>query len=208
MRFSFVPKLIPTLVVAAAVSALMVPSTASAQFSDSYNFLQGVRDRDFAKVQEIIEQPSSIVINVRDRGSGDAALHIVTRERDTQWVLYLLRNRANPNIRDREGNTALHIAARIGFGEAVRFLNIVNADVDARNNRGETPLVIAVQSRHAAVVRQLVDAGANPDIADSVIGRSARDYAARDSRSAEILTILESAAAPEESQQSVGPSPN
>ncbi|WP_299321613.1 ankyrin repeat domain-containing protein [Parasphingopyxis sp.] len=185
-----------------------MPIPASAQFSDTYNFLRGVRDRDFATVRDLVEAPSSTVINVRDRSSGEAALHIVTRERDPQWVLYLLQQNANPNIRDREGNTPLHIAAQIGFPDAVNWLRIVNADLNARNNRGETPLILAVHQRNGAIVRQLVDAGANPDIADSVVGLSARDYAARDPRASAILEILDSAEEQPEDSAVFGPSPN
>lgn len=190
------------------LSALMLPIPAAAQFSDTYNFLRGVRDRDFATVRDLVEAPSSTVINVRDRSSGESALHIVTRRRDSQWVLYLLRQNANPNIRDNEGNTPLHIAAQLGFTEAANWLRIVSADMNARNNRGETPLILAVQQRHGAMVRQLVDAGANPDIADSVVGLSARDYAARDGRSQAILEILDSAEPETEAAPTFGPTPN
>ncbi len=195
-------------IAAASLGAMMLPMPVAAQFSDTFNFLRGVEDRDFAAVRELVEAPSSTVINVRDRSSGEAALHIVTRRRDSQWVLYLLQQNANPNIRDNDGNTPLHIAAQIGYPEAANWLRIVRADLNARNNRGETPLILAVQQRHGAVVRQLVDAGANPDIADSVIGLSARDYAARDGRSQAILDILESAEPETETAPTFGPTPN
>jgi ankyrin repeat protein len=207
MRFSIFRK-ISAAAFLAAMAAMLAPVPASAQFSDTYNFLRGVRNRDFEEVRQIVEQPGSTVINVRDRSSGEGALHIVTRERDTQWLLYLLRNHANPNIRDNDGNTPMHIAAQIGYGEAVRWLNVVNADVNARNDRGETPLVLAVQQRNAAIVRQLVEAGANPDIADSVVGLSARDYAVRDGRSQHIVEILDSAQQSDEQAPVVGPTPN
>ncbi len=195
---------------AAAALAILAPLTvavspAAAQFSAAYNFFKGVRDRDFAAVSGIVEQPGSTVINVRDRETGEAAIHIVTRRRDTQWLLYLLQNRANPNIGDRQGNTAMHIAAQIGFPEGIRWLNAIEANVNAANDRGETPLILAVQARNAGVVRQLVEAGADPDIADSVVGMSARDYAARDTRAGAILEILDSANSTDEPQQAVGP---
>lgn len=207
MRLAFgdrLPTIIAALALAAGVS-LAAPVPAAAQFSATYNFLQGVRDRDFAEVQSLVEQPGSTVINVRDRDTGEGALHIVTRRRDTQWLLYLLGQHANPNLADDEGNTALHIAAQIGYPEGVRWLNVVNADVNARNDRGETPLILAVQQRNATVVRQLVDAGADPEITDSVVGMSARDYARRDNRGAEILEILDSAQPREPAGETMGP---
>jgi len=51
-------------------------------------------------------------------------------------------------------------------------------------------------------------AGASPDIADSVVGLSARDYAARDARAADILEILDSAEKQTEEAPVVGPSAN
>jgi hypothetical protein len=41
------------------------------------------------------------------------------------------------------------------------------------------------------MVRTLLAAGANPDKTDSAAGLSARDYAARDGRSREILQAIE-----------------
>ena len=195
-------------VLVAALGAILIPIPASAQFSDTYKFLRGVRDRDFETVRDLVERPSSTVINVRDRSTGEGALHIVIRRRDSRWLLYLLRQNANPNIRDREGNAPLHIAAQIGYPDAVNWLRIVNADLNARNDRGETPLILAVQQRNGTIVRQLIDAGASPDIADSVVGLSARDYAARDARAADILEILDSAEKQTEEVPVFGPSAN
>ena len=191
----------------AALSLQSAPAAAQ-QFSDGYNFLKGVRDRDFSKVTEIVEQPGSTVINTRERSTGEGAIHIVTRRRDTQWLLYLLRARANPDLRDGDGNTALHIAAQIGYADGIHWLTTIEADINAANNRGETPLILAVEQHNTEIVRQLVEAGADPDISDNVVGMSARDYAARDARSRRILEILEGADASESSTQTIGPTPN
>ena len=56
---------------------------------------------------------------------------------------------------------------------------------------GETALIVAVQQRQLPMVRTLLAAGANPDKADSAAGLSARDYAARDTRSRDILQAIE-----------------
>jgi uncharacterized protein len=50
---------------------------------------------------------------------------------------------------------------------------------------------VAVQQRQAAIVRMLLEAGANPDLADHASGYSARDYAKRDRRSTEMLKLIE-----------------
>ncbi|MBC7987315.1 MAG: ankyrin repeat domain-containing protein [Sphingomonadaceae bacterium] len=189
-----------------AAAAMLTPAPAAAQYSASYTFIQGVKDRDFADVSGVLGQPGSAVIDTRDRDTGDGALHIVTRARDTEWLLYLLRAEANPNLRNRDGDAPLHIAAQMGYPEGTRWLLVVEATVDATNNRGETPLILAVQQHNTEVVRQLIDAGANPDLTDNVIGMSARDYARRDARGASILAILDSAR-PARNATPVGPTP-
>jgi hypothetical protein len=41
------------------------------------------------------------------------------------------------------------------------------------------------------IVRSLLNAGADPDKTDSVAGYSARDYAKRDSRTPQLLKLIE-----------------
>ena len=202
MRFRFSAPLVAAI---AAVGFASLGAPASAQHTARFEFLNGVRNGDFEAVREAVEQPGSTVINARESRTGDGALHMVTRQRSTQWLLYLLRAQANPNLQDGEGNTALHIASQIGWAEGVSWLNVVEADVNARNSRGETPLVLAVQQRNSEIVRQLIDAGADPNIADAVVGRSALDYARQDPRGGQILAILESAEPQDEPGQVVGP---
>lgn len=185
----------------------LIGAAANAQHSDNYTFIKGVRDADFAEVQTVLDRPGVAVIDTRDQDTGEGALHIVTRRRDDQWLIYLLRREANPNLRDRDGNTALHIAARIGFPQAVHWLTVVRADVNAKNSRGETPLIIAVQQRNAEVVRQLLAAGADPDATDGIVGMSARDYAARDDRAGSIRALLDNAQTPARTGATVGPTP-
>jgi ankyrin repeat protein len=77
------------------------------------------------------------------------------------------------------------------MSDAVDWLIGLGAPVDAENRMGETALIVAVQRRQIPIVRALVKAGANPDKADSAQGYSARDYAKRDTRTPEILRIIE-----------------
>ena len=207
MKRLSLPPIGPTILAFAFVLAapMLVPAPAAAQYSNTYSFIKAIRDRDYQAMTEAVEQPGSTVLNVRDRDTGEGALHIVTRRRDTDFLLYLLRSGANPNLADRNGDTALHIAAQIGYADGVHWLNVINANVNATNSRGETPLVLAVQQHNEAIVRQLIEAGANPDIADSVVGMSARDYAERDSRGEHILELLDQADPQQQRGQQVGP---
>ena len=83
--------------------------------SDGYQFLEAVRDRDGAKVNEVVKDPSSTtILNARDKTSGETAMHIVAARRDTTWIRFLAKNGADPDLADREGVTPLMIAARLG----------------------------------------------------------------------------------------------
>lgn len=182
----------PTRFLVAAVLAA-VPVAAQAQFSDSYNFLKAVRDRDGAKATEIVTKPGSVIIDTRDSVNGESALHIVTKGRDLNWLNFLLSRGARPDVKDAGGNTPLMIAAQLGFVEGAQALIKKRANVNLGNGAGETPVIRAVQNRDAAMVRVLLAAGANPRKPDNQAGLSARDYAARDARAATILKIIDEA---------------
>src|SRR3546814_3279447 len=122
----------------------MVPTVAHAQFSDSYNFLKAVKDRDGDKVINLIGEPGTI-INTRDSTTGETALHIVIARRDAVWVNFLLGKGARPDIADNKGTTPLMLATQLRFLDGVQLLLANGAQVDKANDRGATPLIRAVQ---------------------------------------------------------------
>lgn len=158
--------------------------------SEGEAFLKAVEDGDNSKAVPLLDSPTSRVVNYRGY-KGDTALHIVTRKRETDWVGFLLRKGADPNIGDSNGDTPLMIAARIGYEEAADWMVRLGAKVDLANRRGETALIIAVQQRQPRMVELLLKAGANPDKADHSAGYSARDYAKRDSRNPGLLKLID-----------------
>lgn len=161
--------------------------------SDSYRFFKAVREKDGPTAQALMSEPGSTLVNLRDYDSGDAALHIVTRRRDTPWISLLLNRGASVDVKDRGGNTSLILAAELGFVDGVQLLLARKANPNAANNRGETPLIKAVQIRDSNSVRALLAAGANPDQSDSITGLSARDYAEQDRRAGMILRMIKDA---------------
>jgi ankyrin repeat protein len=172
----------------AAMLAFAAP--AAAQFSDSYNFLKAVREKDGNKAQEILDKPgSSTILNARDNDSGDAPIHITVRRSDPVWMAFLLRAGANPNLRDREGNTPLMLATQVRWTEGLRLLLDLRVQVDAQNRLGETALLKAVQARDLETVKLLVEARANPDIGDNS-GTTPRAFAASDPRGTSIARLL------------------
>ncbi len=173
--------------------------------SDGESFLKAVEEGDGAKAVPLLSGPSSRVVNYRGY-KGDTGLHIATRKRESDWVGFLLGKGADPNIGDAQGDTPLIIAARIGYEEAAGWMIERRARIDASNRRGETALIVAVQQRQPRLVRMLLEAGANPDKADHAAGFSARDYARRDSRSLELLKLIETVKSAR--AKAVGPSIN
>ena len=175
----------------AALAILFAAPLAAQNYSDGYTFLKAVKDRDIDKVSGVISQPGSIVINSKERGSGDGAVHIVARGRDLPWLNFLLQKGARPDLVNAQGNTALAIAAELGWAEGAQLLLARRASVDLANSRGETPLILAVQRRDMQMVRLLLAAGADPKKTDSVTGSSALDYARKDVRAAPLLKLLD-----------------
>lgn len=178
------------IVVALALAGTAVPAGAQ-NYSDAYNFIKAVKERDGTKVQAIVATPGSIAINSRDRGSGEGALHMLVRDRDYGWLSFMLSHGARPDLQNKEGNTPLALAAQIGWIEGAQVLLQRRATVDLPNSQGETPLILAVHRRDLAMVRLLLGRGANPNRGDSAAGYSALEYARRDPRAAAIVRLLE-----------------
>ena len=189
-------------------SMLLASSPAHAQFSKSYKFLEAVRKKDGAVVQDALNEPGSQIVNTRDSTTGETALHIVTARRDLTWMSFLIGKGANVNAHDGRSTTPLQLAVTLGFPEGVDLLISQRAQIDEPNSQGETPLISAVHRRDTALVRLLLKAGANPDRADNS-GRSARDYAMLNGRSSALLSEIENNAKPKgqrsASQRSYGP---
>lgn len=171
--------------------AALLAVPAAAQFSDSYNFLKAVRDRDGEEVNKLLNDETTRVINTRDISTGETGLSIVVQRRDLIWTRFLLAKGANPGIGDKEGVTPLMHATLLGFSEGAEALLDRGAAVDQSNGRGETALILAVQRRDSTMVRLLMARKANPDKSDHIAGMSARDYARRDDRSGTMLALLD-----------------
>ncbi|HYI40225.1 MAG TPA: ankyrin repeat domain-containing protein [Allosphingosinicella sp.] len=175
---------------------LAVPASGQQTFSDSYTFLKAVRERDGDKVTDLVAEPGTVVINTRERGSGEGALHIVVRGRDLTWLAFLLGKGARPDIQTNRGDTPLTLAAQIGWLEGVEQLLARRASVDLANGRGETALILAAQRRDVPLVRLLLSRRADPKRTDNVAGMSALDYAKQDPRASAVLKLLEAKVAP------------
>lgn len=160
----------------AMMAALQIVPASAQNFSEGYQFLKAVKERDGTVATEALNEPGTTVVNARDIATGETALHIVVQRRDILWVKFLTQKGANPNIADKQGVMPLQLASSLGFIEGVEALIEAGARVDVTNIAGETPLIAAVHRRDKEMVRLLLANGANVDRADNS-GRSARDYA-------------------------------
>jgi hypothetical protein len=176
-----------------AAAALVLSAPASAQsYSEGYTFIKAVRDHDATKVMSLVGgDRGGIVVNSKDAGNGDTALHILARSRDATWISFLLGKGAQPNVQNKAGETPLTIAAQVGWTDGADLLIGRRAQVDMANRNGETPLILAVHSNDIAMVMLLLSRGADPKKTDNVAGYSALDYAKRDPRGAPLVKLLE-----------------
>jgi hypothetical protein len=176
-------------------AALLLASATGAgaqlNYSESYKFLQAVKDAKGQEVTDMLSRPGATVINSHSRETGEGALHIVVRRNDPTYVRFLLEHGADPNIRDNAGITPLMLAVTQNAPACVEALLAHHADPDVANDNGETPLIRAVQMRNLGLVRTLLKAGADPDQADHLAGMSARDYARNETRSPALLEAIE-----------------
>jgi len=172
---------------------LLSAPLAAQQQSEGYKFLTAVREAKGNDVLAILNKPGSTIINARDIGTGEGALHIVARRGDEAYLRFLLQKGADPNLKDGHGDTPLIIAVNAGHAGLIPVLTAGRANVNLANGAGETPLIRAVQRRDVAMVRALLAAGADPDQADVIAGQSARDYARSDNRNPLLARLLEDA---------------
>ncbi len=176
----------------AALTALLIGTAATAQVGGvkGESFLTAVREADGNKAMQLLDANGSTVLSFRG-SNGETALNIVTKRRDSTWLSFLLSRGADANAGDNRGETPLLTASRAGWIDGAQLLLTHGARVDGTNRLGETPLIAAVQGRQTALVRYLLEQGANPDKGDHAAGYSARDYAKRDNRSAELTRLIE-----------------
>lgn len=181
----------------AALAAFSAVPASAQLFSDGYEFLKAVEDRDGDAVTDALNEPGTTIVNTRDITTGRTALHIVTERRDAVWIRFLTRRGANPNIRDKDGVAPIQVAVTLGFVDGVEALIKAGADLEVKSRTGETPLISAVHRRDVALVRLLLEEGANPDSTDNS-GRSAKDYVELMSGNTRLVDEFEKAAAKRE----------
>ncbi|KAL1123649.1 hypothetical protein AAG570_002725 [Ranatra chinensis] len=99
-------------------------------------------------------------------GVGRTALQVAAAGGHVDVISVLLKNGANVNLRDNlHGNTALHEASWHGFSRSVALLaSQTKAELDTTNCAGFAALHLCCQNGHNQSCRELLLAGANPNV--------------------------------------------
>lgn len=86
---------------------------------------------------------------------------VAARDNRADTVADLVRRGMDPNTSDRAGTTLLMFAAGHGNLQLVDFLVQSRANLQKKNSYGDTATAIAALRGHLAIVRRLVEAGAD-----------------------------------------------
>ncbi|CAB0037247.1 unnamed protein product [Trichogramma brassicae] len=103
---------------------------------------------------------------------GDTPLHMAVRSGSNKKFEMLLERGADPNVTNRDGWTALHfLSRRISDDFMWHFFEITDkirrtVMIDARDKKGRTPLCAALFVKNTEAAEQLLERGANPNLAD------------------------------------------
>ncbi|XP_010008212.1 PREDICTED: BRCA1-associated RING domain protein 1, partial [Nestor notabilis] len=107
---------------------------------------------------------------------GETLLHVASIKGDLAAVEQLLKNGADPNVKDNAGWTPLHEACNHGHREVVELLLQHRALVNTTGYQNDSPLHDAAKNGHVSIVELLLLHGASRD-AVNIFGLQPADYA-------------------------------
>lgn len=120
-------------------------------------------------IAAVYRDDSDTVIAFVERGmdvnsvdpAGNTLLHVAARNGNVRLIEFLLRNRANPLVKNRVGDTPLMLATYTGKLDAVRLLVAGGSQL---NHSGWTPLHYAVFANQPEVAAYLIEKGADLNV--------------------------------------------
>ncbi|NXY33953.1 BARD1 protein, partial [Pomatorhinus ruficollis] len=123
----------------------------------------------------LLKSPGGSTI-ARRNYKGETLLHVASIKGDLEAVEQLLKNGADPNVKDNAGWTPLHEACNHGHREVVELLLRHRALVNTAGYQNDSPLHDAARNGHVAVVELLLLHGASRDAVNR-FGLRPVDYA-------------------------------
>lgn len=200
MRALTLPAALVLVALAGAAACEKMPMAANARPDAHFT------DARSAQLAEAVAQGNAyaIVTQIKQGADPDARddqgltlLQYAILARNKDGLEALLDSGANPNLPGYEGSTALHTAAIDDDPAYLRLLLAHGGDPNvAHAVTGERPLAKAVGPRTAAQFQMLLEAGADPNLADRT-GNTPLHRAAMVNAGGSVLALLEAGANPQ-----------
>jgi ankyrin repeat protein len=124
------------------------PELVNARADDGYQPLGLACFFGHLEAAEYLVRAGASVNSSSNNASNVTPLHSAAAGRHAPVVRMLLKNGANPNVRERGGHTPLHTAAINGDAESIQLLILGGADLQIRNTEGNIPLDLAQAKGH------------------------------------------------------------
>ncbi|NXI66493.1 BARD1 protein, partial [Anseranas semipalmata] len=124
----------------------------------------------------VLKSPGGNNTIARRNYKGETLLHLAAIKGDLGAVEQLLKNGADPNVKDNAGWTPLHEACNHGHKEVVELLLQHKALVNTTGYQNDSPLHDAAKNGHVSIAELLLLHGASRD-AVNIFGLRPVDYA-------------------------------
>uniref|UniRef100_A0ABD2XCP5 PRANC domain-containing protein n=1 Tax=Trichogramma kaykai TaxID=54128 RepID=A0ABD2XCP5_9HYME len=106
--------------------------------------------------------------------TGESPLYLAVRTKREEMIKLLLKNRADPNLANKEGQTLLHVICNRVQDDAAlkKFFEVCDdirqtIKIDAQDNKGNTPLHLALLCGNDKLAELLLKRGTNPNSANA-----------------------------------------
>ncbi|XP_062434996.1 BRCA1-associated RING domain protein 1 isoform X2 [Rhea pennata] len=142
----------------------------------------------------VLRSPGSNTI-ARRNYKGETLLHVASIKGDLAAVEQLLKNGADPNVKDNAGWTPLHEACNHGHKEVVELLLQHRALVNTTGYQNDSPLHDAARNGHVDIVELLLLHGASRD-AINIFGLRPVDYAESEKMKSVLMLPMRNASLP------------
>ncbi|KAG7458245.1 hypothetical protein MATL_G00236160 [Megalops atlanticus] len=119
--------------------------------------LRAVEAGNVGIVKELLGALTEPQLKAQRKGTGDSALHICCRRKDTEMAKVLVEFGANVDIQNDEGQTPLHVAAWEGDELMLKFFYQCKANPNIIDKMDRSPLHIAAERGHTNVVEVLTE---------------------------------------------------
>lgn len=126
---------------------------------DNQAFIEAIEENQISTVKRLIDEKRDI--NSKAKNGQSVLAYAVSKSR-IEIVKMLIAKGANVNDRDNDGASPLFVASE---KEIVRILTTAGADVNIKNDKGQTALYIYAKNCDPFLVREIIKAKADANIA-------------------------------------------